>query len=186
MNRQLLSKACLALTCTFFVAACSDQKQPSSQGGDNPESSAIAAASKALVSNGFEGFNPTGEIHPEVDSDSKSKYEIIFTNGSSTIEVDVLSEGNTPIEIEEDIQLKDIPNEVQNVASNLESLPAVITKSCKLNENNEVWYEFEECYGKIDIEVKEEGLKVVIDKEDKPKEKHLETQKMLIENHGQS
>ena len=171
MNHKLLSKACLALTCTFFVAACSNQKQPSSQGGTNTESSAIAAASKALVSNGYEGFNPTGEIHTEVDSDSKSKYEIIFTNGSNTIEVDVLSEGNTPIEIEEDIELKDIPNEVQSIAANTgEDITSCghYQKAAKLDADNEVWYEFEECNnGKIDIEVKEEGLEVVIDKEDK-------------------
>ena len=171
MNRKLLSKTCLALTCTFFVAACSDQQQPSPQGGNNPESSAIAAASKALVSNGYEGFKPTGEILTEVDSAGKSKYEIIFTNGSNTIEVDVLSEGNTPIEIEEDIELKDIPNEVQSIAAKTgEEITSCghYQKATKLDADNEVWYEFEECNnGKIDIEVKEKGLEVVIDKEDK-------------------
>ena len=171
MNSKRLSKACLALTCTFFVTACSDQKQPSSKGGDDPEKSAIAAASKALISNGYEGFNPTGEIQVEVDSESKSSYEIIFSNGSKTLEVDVLSDSNTPIEIEQDIELKDIPNEVQNAAANTgEDVNSCghYQKAAKLDADNEVWYEFEECNnGKIDIEVKEEELEVVTDTEDK-------------------
>ena len=171
MNKKFLSKACIALTCTFVVSACSSQEEPNSQGSNAPEKLAIAAASKALISNGHDGFKPTGEILKEVDSKSESSYEIIFSNGSNTIEVDVLSASNTPTEIEEDIELKDIPNEVQKAAAKTGediNLCGHYQKATKLDADNEVWYEFEECNdGKIDIEVKEEGLEVVTDIEDK-------------------
>ena len=37
----------------------------------------------------------------------------------------------------------------------------------KLDSNNEVWFEFEECdNGKVDVEVKEEGLQVVTENDD--------------------
>ena len=68
-------------------------------------------------------------------------------------------------------ELKDIPNEVQSIAANTgEDITSCghYQKAAKLDADNEVWYEFEECNnGKIDIEVKEKGLEMVIDKEDK-------------------
>ena len=170
MRSTLFPKALLMLISIFLVSSCSGQESTTSTGSNNQKKLAIDAANKALVSKGYEGFKPTGEIHQEDDSESKPGYEIIFSDGSKTLEVDVVVDGNTPVEIEEDIELADIPNDVRNAATNTgEDINSCghYQKAIKLDADNEVWFEFEECNnGKVDIEVKKEGLKVVTENDD--------------------
>ena len=78
MRSTLFPKALLMLISIFLVSSCSGQESTTSTGSNNQKKLAIDAANKALVSNGYEGFKPTGEIHQEDDSESKPGYEIIF------------------------------------------------------------------------------------------------------------
>ena len=169
VNLNLLSKACLVASSACLVSACSGQESLNSTKGSQ-EDLAVAAASKALTLKGHKGFKPTGEIHKVDNSEGASAYEIVFSDGSKTFEVDVLSDSYTAYEIEEDIELNAIPQDVQAAAAATgEDIQACghYQKAVKLDSGDEVWFEFEECNnGKIDIEVKQDGLQVVTDEND--------------------
>ena len=169
---RLLSppRALLILACSFLLSSCFGRELKTSTKGGNQKQLAIDAASKVLVANGYEGFRPTGEIHRQDDSQSDPGYEIIFSDGLSVVEVDVASRGIAPVEIEEDIELEGIPESVKKVAVNTgQDVSSCVhyQKAAKLDAGNEVWFEFEECSdGMVDVEVREEDLRVAIENDD--------------------
>ena len=169
MRQTNIFKALFALTLTLLVASCSSL-EPKKSNKDNQEQLAINAANNALIANGYEGFKPTGEIHIQNDSQGNAGYEIIFSDGSKTLEVDIVSDGYTPVEIEEDIELKDIPDNIKKAAAQTgENITSCghYQKATKLDASNEIWFEFEECNnGIIDVEVREKDLQVLTENDD--------------------
>ena len=85
MNPKTLLLASTIVIAGGLGVACSESEK-NTVVDTGISASVYESANKALETNGFSGFKPTGEVHV---SGTPAVAEIVFDNGEKTVEIDI-------------------------------------------------------------------------------------------------
>ena len=165
MNPKTLLLASTIVIAGGLGVACS-QSEKNTVADTGISASVYESANKALETNGFSGFKPTGEVHV---SGTPAVAEIVFDNGEKTVEIDIEKDSGKVVKIEEEVELDSIPENIVDAAktSGVDLSTCGIYQAAKSSSGDLEGYEFDDCeLNKKDVDVNADSLKVDVESND--------------------